>query len=56
MSWSTIIGPALCGVIYTLTALAFLREGRGGWTLCYFAYALANVGLIWASIAERSSH
>jgi hypothetical protein len=50
---STILGPALCGLIYALTALAFAREGRAGWSLTYFAYSLANIGLIWASVAER---
>lgn len=48
------IGPAICGVIYFLTAFAFARESRPGWALAYFAYGLANVGLIWASINERS--
>ena len=50
---STIVGPAVCGLIYFLTSMAFAREGRAGWALAYFAYSLANVGLIWASVAER---
>lgn len=51
MTW---IGPAVCGIIYFLTAAAFGYEQRWGWSLTYFAYGLANVGLIWASIVERS--
>jgi len=50
----TIILPGLCGACYAITALAFAYEKRPGWALCYFAYALANVGLVWASIAERA--
>jgi len=49
----SILGPTICGLVYLVTSAAFLREGRSGWSLAYFAYALANVGLIWASIAER---
>jgi hypothetical protein len=44
----------VCGVIYAVTALAFLYDKRGPWALAYFAYALANVGLVWASIVEKS--
>jgi len=46
-------GPTICGLIYLVTALAFAREGRGGWALAYFAYGLANAGLIWASVSEK---
>lgn len=47
-------GPALCGVVYFITGAAFAVQRRPGWALCYFAYGLANVGLVWASIQERS--
>lgn len=47
--------PVVCGVLYAVTAVAFAYERRPGWALCYFAYALANVGLVWASIVERVS-
>lgn len=46
----TIIGPAFCGLVYFATSAAFYLEGRSGWGLAYFAYGLANVGLIWASV------
>jgi len=49
----TTVGPAVCGAIYFLTAIAFAREARPGWAVAYFAYGLANVGLIWASLTER---
>ena len=52
---TTTVGPAICGVVYLLTAVAFARDGRAGWALAYFAYAMANVGLIWASLAETRS-
>ena len=50
----TIIGPALCGLIYAITAIAFMTERRGPWALVYWAYALANVGMIWASILDKA--
>ena len=49
----TTIGPALVIAIYLFTAAAFTREGRGGLALTYFAYALANVGLIWADWSSK---
>jgi len=51
---TTTLGPAICGLVYLWTALAFLYEKRAGWSLTYFAYALANIGLIWASLTERT--
>lgn len=49
----TLVGPAICGVIYFITAAAFGYQARWGWALAYFAYGLANVGLIWASLVEK---
>lgn len=43
------LGPAVCGVMYALSALAFLREGNPWWALVYAAYSIANVGLIMAA-------
>lgn len=54
MGWLIVTGPAICGAIYFLTAAAFAYDFRWGWALAYFAYGLANVGLIWASIVERA--
>lgn len=50
----TILGPVVCGLVYALTGIAFLYAKRPSWALVYAAYALANIGLIWASIVERS--
>jgi hypothetical protein len=49
----TVLGPAICGLVYLVTALAFCYQTRWGWAVAYFAYALANLGLIWASLTER---
>ena len=46
--------PAITGVLYLLTALAFCAKRQPAWALTYFAYALANVGLIWASLLSKS--
>lgn len=49
----TIIGPVVCGLIYTATAVAFATDRRPSWSLVYLAYAVANAGLVWASIVEK---
>jgi hypothetical protein len=46
--------PGITGGLYLITALAFLARRQPAWALTYFAYALANVGLIWASLTPRS--
>lgn len=40
----------LCGLIYLATSISFLIEAKYGFALAYFAYALANVGLIMADL------
>ena len=40
---------AICGVLYFGTSVGFGLKHEFGWALAYFAYALANVGLIIAS-------
>jgi len=42
--------PGLTMVLYFLTGCAFLSKKEPGWALAYFAYATANIGLIWASL------
>lgn len=37
------------GAVYLLTALDLLKEGQGGLSLAFAAYALANVGLYLAT-------
>jgi len=41
--------PAITGVLYLMTSVAFLYKRKPDWALVYFAYALANVGLILAA-------
>ena len=43
--------PAITGILYLFTSIAFLTKKEWSWALTYFAYALANVGLIWASLS-----
>jgi hypothetical protein len=42
--------PGMTMILYFLTSLAFAAKREPGWALAYFSYALANVGLIWASL------
>lgn len=41
---------AICGLLYIATAIGMLIQHKWGLSLAYFAYALANVGLIIASV------
>ncbi|MHC4121525.1 MAG: hypothetical protein ACYSWO_28980 [Planctomycetota bacterium] len=41
--------PGITMVLYALTGLAFVSKKDPAWAIVYFAYALANVGLIFAS-------
>jgi len=41
--------PAIVGILYIITSLAFVYKQQPAWALIYFSYALANIGLIWAS-------
>lgn len=38
----------LCMLLYMVQAAAFWRIGQRGLALAHLAYALANVGLVWA--------
>lgn len=40
---------AICGLLYLATAIGFIMKHQWSWALTYFAYALANVGLILAA-------
>jgi len=42
-------GPSVVTVIYVLTAIGFTQKRQYAFALTYFAYALANIGLIWAA-------
>lgn len=39
--------------MYALTALGYWQLGQRGFALAYAAYALANVGLVWAAVEGR---
>lgn len=43
-------GTTMC--LYFLTSLAFLYKRDFAWALVYTAYAMANIGLIWASLCK----
>jgi len=45
--------PGITMVLYFLTGCAFAYKRQPGWALAYFAYATANVGLIWASLNTK---
>jgi hypothetical protein len=40
---------SLVTVIYAAVSLTYLWDGRHGLSLTFFAYALANVGLLWSA-------
>lgn len=52
----TNVTVAICGLLYLATAIGFAWKKQWGWSLAYFAYALANVGLIWAAIQTPGNH
>ena len=41
-------------VVYLVVSAGYVKDMMYGWALVYFAYALANVGLILASINTRA--
>ena len=45
-AWPTIIA----GMLYLIQSGIAFRAGQHGMTITFFAYALANVGLIWAMV------
>jgi len=47
--------PGITMCLYFFTACAFVAKRQPSWALTYFAYALANVGLIWASLVTKGS-
>jgi len=46
----TTLLPSITGILYLITAIAFACKHQGGFALTYLAYAIANVGLVWASL------
>lgn len=37
-------------ILYLIAAGSFAWKGNWAWAMVWFCYAMANVGLIWASI------
>lgn len=54
MTWVEVL-PIITGVLYTAAGFGYAWRGEEGWAVAYFAYALANAGLVWAAIGGRAS-
>ena len=39
-------------VLYLIAAISFLVKKNYAWALTWFCYAVANIGLIWASFKK----
>ena len=46
----TSVAVGVAGLLYLITSISFLLKHQWSWALTYFAYALANVGLILAAL------
>jgi hypothetical protein len=44
------------GLLYLGAGIGYYNEGMKGYALAFAAYALANVGLIWAAIQMRNGN
>ena len=45
-----IVLPIVVAVLYFISAISSYRNGNNGMTLAWASYAVANFGLIWASL------
>lgn len=45
--------PGITMLLYFATGVAFCAKKQPAWALTYFAYAVANIGLIWASLLTK---
>jgi len=54
MTWVELF-PAACGLLYLGAAVGYALQSNWPWCLTYGAYAVANVGLIFAAIQARPS-
>lgn len=50
-----ILLPGITMVLYLATSIAFCAKRQPAWALVYASYALANVGLIWASFVVKGN-
>lgn len=39
-------------VLYMIASISYLIKGNHPWALTWFCYAIANLGLIWASLKK----
>jgi len=46
----TVILPAIVAIIYVTVGIGHIISGNKGMALTWAAYALANIGLIWATL------
>lgn len=53
MTWLEAL-PAITGCIYAIAGVGYGLRGEYGFSLAYAAYAVANVGIIWATVAGRN--
>jgi hypothetical protein len=47
---AVIILPGIVMLLYAGTAIAWAYKREPAWALTWAAYAIANIGLIWASL------
>lgn len=40
----------IISTLYLFTSLGYLKEGKLGFAITFFCYALANAGMIWEGI------
>jgi hypothetical protein len=40
-------------LLYTMTGISYLIKDNWPWALVWFAYALANIGMIWAATIKK---
>ena len=45
----------LAAILYLLTMYDLLKQAQYGMALAFFAYALANIGFIWAIFSNKGN-
>jgi hypothetical protein len=52
MTWAEAF-PIAAMLLYLGAGIAYAVQGQGGFSLMYFAYAVSNLGLLWAALQGR---
>jgi len=47
--------PIIVTIQYIIVSIAFLSQKKYGWALAWFAYSIANIGLVIASIEQSNT-